>query len=419
MAALLPNVITFVRLLRQAGLPVAVGQQLAFIEALGLVDIGNRQQVHDAARALLLSRRDDLAAFELVFNRVWRAGAGTSAVRARRQRPAAGGGTAVQGSFTIASYDAFRARELEREVEVEDRRGTWSAMEVLRSRRFAEMSPEELDALRRLMQSMDWRAAERRTRRLRPATGGRWPDLRRALRGALRHGGLVVQVPRREARVVERPVVFLADISGSMERHSRIVLQFLHAAVRKRRHVEVFVFGTRLTRLTARLRVRNVDRAIAAAAAEVVDWAGGTRIGDSLREFNRRWSRRVLRRGAIVVILSDGLDRGDEASLRREMRLLRGRAHRVIWLNPLAGTAGWAPTAAGMASAREFVDDLLPAHDLDALERFLALLRSVPARRPTRRSGVTPSARLAGGPEGPPPSDTRPASRRRAWGRRG
>lgn len=392
------NVVLFGRLLRSAGLPVSAGQVLSLMEALPLVDVGQREQVYHAARSLLVTRRDDIPVFDVVFNRFWRAGIGTTSVRARRERRAGEAGIAVQGSFTIANYDAFRTREAEREVEIEDRTGAWSATELLRRRRFADMSPGELDALRRLMRNMNWSAALRRTRRLRRSPSGPVPDLRTALRRALRTGGVVFALPKREQRFKERPVVFLADISGSMERHSRVLLQFLHAAVRQRRQVEVFVFGTRLTRLTPQLRLRNVDRAIAAAAAEVVDWAGGTRIGESLREFNRRWARRVLRRGAVTVILSDGLDRGDASLLGREMRFLRDRSHRLVWLNPLAGSADYQPTATGMASAREFVDDLLPAHNLDALEAFVTLLRRVPARRPERRSPRPPLSTVGNGP---------------------
>lgn len=381
---LLPNLLLFVRMLRLAGLAISTEQVLAAVRALELIDIGHRQEVYHATRALLVSRREDLPVFELVFGRFWRAGIGTSAVRARHERPAPG--TPVQGGFTIATYEAFKAAQLAREIEVEDRRGTWSSAEMLRSRRFSEFTPDELDALRRLMREMTWSVALRRTRRLVRSVRGSRMDIRGAMRQALRHGGLVVRIPKRTQRIRERPIVLLADISGSMERYSRIALQFLHGALRTRRDVECFVFGTRLTRLTPQLRVRNVDQAIAAAARSVIDWGGGTRIGEALHEFNRRWSRRVLRRGAVAVILSDGLDRGNTPLLRREMRWLRDRSWRLIWLNPLAGGRGFAPLAEGMAAAREYVDDLLPAHNLESLDGFVRSLRSLSRRRPLRRS---------------------------------
>lgn len=386
--AFLPNVIQFVALLRRAGLPVATGQALAFAEALAVVGVRDRETVRHAARGFLVSRREDLSVFDVLFARFWRAGAGTVPVRARRTERRARSSRAVQGSFTIANYDAFRARALAGEEELEDRRGTWSHLEVLKGRRFAEMSPEELDELRRMMHEVPWRASLRRTRRLVPSPRGRVPDLRRALRRALRHGGLVLAPPRRAPRVKERPLVILADISGSMERYSRIILQFLHTALRARRDVECFVFGTRLTRITAQLRSRNVDRAIDAAAAQVTDWGGGTRIGDSLHEFNRRWSRRVLRRGAIAVVISDGLDLGEPDALRREMRWLRDRSWRLIWLNPLTGSAGFYPGAQGMAAAIQYVDDFLPAHNLRSLEGLVHRLHSLPRRRAARHAAL-------------------------------
>jgi len=385
-AHLLANTVHFVHTLRVAGLPVSTAQTLAFVQAMELVGLEQREHVYHAGRALLVSRKEDLAVYDFIFGRFWRAGAGTSAVRARHERPSAQEPRPARGSFTVANYDDFRSWESAREIDIEDRRGTWSNLEVLRTKRFAAMSPEELDALRRLIRDTPWSASLRRTRRLVTSPHGRMLDMRRAMRRALRHGGLVVTPPRRTAKIKERPIVFLADISGSMDRYSRLALQFLHAALRSRRNVECFVFGTRLTRLTPQLRIRNVDRAVDSAAAAVTDWAGGTRIGDSLRDFNRRWSRRVLRRGAIAVVLSDGLDRGDLTTLRREMRWLRDRAWRVIWLNPLAGSAGFSPTAEGMAAALEFIDDFLPAHNLRSLEGFVASLRSLPRRRAVRRS---------------------------------
>jgi hypothetical protein len=383
---MVPNLLLFVRMLRLAGLAISTEQVLTVVRGLELVNVGRRPEVYHAARALLVTRKEDLPVFDLVFARFWRAGLGTSAARATHKRPAPPTGAPAQGSFTIATYEAFKASQIAAEVEVEDRRGTWSSAEMLRSRRFSELTPNELDALRRLMRDMTWNVALRRTRRLIRSSRGRRADIRGAMRQALRHGGLVMKIPKRTERTRERPLVLLADISGSMERYSRVALQFLHGALRSRRDVECFVFGTRLTRLTPQLRVRNVDQAIAAAARLTLDWGGGTRIGDSLHEFNRRWSRRVLRRGAVAVILSDGLDRGNTALLRREMRWLRDRSWRLIWLNPLAGSRDFAPIAEGMAAAREFVDDLLPAHNLESLDGFVRSLHTLSRRRPPRRS---------------------------------
>jgi len=392
---LLPNFVAFVRALRLAGLQVSTEQVLATLRGLQLVQVREREQFYHTLRALLVSRKEDLPVFDLVFGRFWRAGIGTGAIRTHHERPAHPAGAPAQGTFTISTYEAFRRAQLAPDEAVTDRSGTWSPTELLRSRRFSEMTPNELDALRALMRDITWNVATRRTRRLVHASRGRHRDLRAAMRQALRHGGLIVKLPPRTERVRERPLVLIADISGSMERYSRLALQFLHGALRSRRHVECFVFGTRLTRLTPQLRLRNVDQAIATAARSVIDWGGGTRIGDALHDFNHRWSRRVLRRGAVAVVLSDGLDRGDIPLLRREMRWLRDRSWRLIWLNPLAGSNDYTATAQGMAAAREFVDDLLPAHNLKSLDDFVRTLRTLSRRRAPRRN-VAPARVVSG-----------------------
>jgi uncharacterized protein with von Willebrand factor type A (vWA) domain len=170
--------------------------------------------------------------------------------------------------------------------------------------------------------------------------------------------------------VKERPFVLLADVSGSMDKYARLVLQFFYSVSHSLRHVECFVFGTRLTRITPQLKLKNIDRAIDEAAREVFDWAGGTRIGDSLKAFNQQWSRRVLRRGAVVLIISDGWERGDVSALTQEMRYLQHRCHRLIWLNPLSGRDTYRPTVEGMAAALPYVDDFLPIHNLQSLSEL-------------------------------------------------
>ena len=184
-------------------------------------------------------------------------------------------------------------------------------------------------------------------------------------------------------------MILLADISGSMEKYSRLMLQFFFSAIHSLGEVECFVFGTRLTRITQQLKLRNVDRALEEASREILDWSGGTRIGESLATFNRRWSRRLLRRGAVVVIVSDGWERGDLEQLGREMRFLHHRCHRLIWLNPHLGQRGYEPRVGGMATALPWVDDFLTVHNLDSLRVLAARIAEVPARgrtpRPERR----------------------------------
>ena len=213
------------------------------------------------------------------------------------------------------------------------------------------------------------------------AVGAAPLHLRRILRDAAKHDGTPLKLRRLRPKIKQRPIVLLADISGSMDKYSRLLLHFFYAAVQGLEEVECFVFGTRLTRITQHLRVRNVEIAVEQAAREILDWAGGTRIGDSLAAFNRQWSRRVLRRGAVVIVASDGWERGDAGRLRREMRYLNHRCHRLIWLNPHLGHPEYQPLVEGMAAALPYVDDFLPVHNLRSLRDFAAALESLPARR--------------------------------------
>jgi uncharacterized protein with von Willebrand factor type A (vWA) domain len=223
--------------------------------------------------------------------------------------------------------------------------------------------------------------SERRSRRLIGDRRGSRIDLRRMLRESARVGGAVPRLRHLGRKVKQRPIVLLADISGSMDKYSRLILQFFYSAMHGLRDVECFVFGTRLTRITSQLKLRNVDRALAEVSQEIVDWSGGTRIGESLSVFNRRWARRVLRRGAVAVIVSDGWERGDVAQLEQEMRHLHHRCHRLIWLNPHLGQAGYEPLVEGMAAALDWVDDFLPVHNLHSLRELARRLGLLPSRR--------------------------------------
>ncbi len=389
-ARFLENLVDFGASLRQLGIPVTPAQIADVARALGWVRLERREDVFRTARALLVTRREDLALFETAFNRFWRPPDG--ATRTGRRRPPAPRDRPARERFTIATFAAFKARADMEERDVGDRSGTYTDEERLQRKRFAEMTPEELDAVRRLLGRLRWAAAVRVTRRRRSDPSGRTIDFRRVLRQAGRLGAMPARLPRLRRAEKPRPLILLADISGSMERYSRLVLQFFHALVRTMPRVETFVFGTRLSRITSQLRLRNVDRALDQAAAEVVDWAGGTRIGASLGEFNRRWSRRMLRRGAVVVVVSDGCDRGSVEELAREMRYLQHRCHRLVWLNPHAGHADYAPRVAGMGAALPWVDDFLPIEDLRSLGEFSAALTRL--RRSGRRARAGHSFRL-------------------------
>jgi uncharacterized protein with von Willebrand factor type A (vWA) domain len=258
---------------------------------------------------------------------------------------------------------------------------TYSAAEALRRKDFALLTPEEYAAIKALMAELTWALGERRTRRQQPGGGPRL-DMRRTLRRSLKHGGTVLQWSLREPKLKPRPVVLLADISGSMERYTRLLLHFLYGLTRGLgQPVETFVFGTRLTRITRQLRVKNVERALREVSQAVPDWSGGTRIGDALKTFNYHWCRRVLGRGAVVIIISDGWDRGDPAVLADEMSRLRRSAYRLIWLNPLLGAPQYEPLTRGIQAALPHVDDFMPVHNLASLEDLAEHLARLDGKR--------------------------------------
>jgi hypothetical protein len=253
----------------------------------------------------------------------------------------------------------------------------YSAREVLRDRDFASCTPDELDEAHRLMASMRLSGPYRRSRRSRRAPSGRGrPDLGATLRRSMRTGGEPVDRPSRTPSKTPRRLVLLVDVSGSMAPYARELLRFAHVAVAGRRRVEAFAIGTRLTRLTRALAVHDPDAALDHVAREVPDWSGGTRLGEGLRQFNDEWGRRGMARGAIVVILSDGWDRGDPALLGEQVRRLALVARDVVWVNPLAGAPGFAPVAGGMAAALPHVGHLVAGHSLGALENLVHVLEA-------------------------------------------
>ena len=247
-----------------------------------------------------------------------------------------------------------------------ERVATWSDRDSTANRDFAELTVDELAEARRALARLAWTPGERRTRRWVRGRGAR-VDLRRAIAESLRTGGDVVRLPHRKRRIRPRPLVLLCDVSGSMERYSRMLLQFAHAVTRRHQRVETFLFSTRLTRVTRELRRSGPDDALASVSRAVTDWSGGTRIGQAVREFHRRWSRQVLHRGPVVLLISDGWDRGDPVELGEQIARLQRSCHRLVWLNPLIGSADYAPLTRGLQAALPFVDDFLPARTLNNL----------------------------------------------------
>jgi hypothetical protein len=377
--AFLTNCVLFTRLLRHAGIPIGLDQVIEFTRALAWIDLASREQVYHTARCLLVRRHEHLRLFDLVFNRFWRRLADGAAPR--RTMPRAPRHILRAQPFTIVTYMAYKARLGDPEVDIADKAGTASDSEVLGRKDFSQMTPEELEQIKQLIRQMNWQASLRATRRRVPARRGAMIDMRAVLRDAAQHGGVPLRLAWQRRKVKQRPLVLLADISGSMEKYARLLLQFLYSVARSLKQVECFVFGTRLTRITSQLQVRNIDQAIDQAAREVRDWAGGTRIGESLHAFNRQWSRRVLGRGAIVLLISDGWEQGDSGLLAREMRFLQHRCHRLIWLNPLMGRAAYQPAVGGMQAALPYVDDFLPIHNLQSLAELAPHLATLGRRR--------------------------------------
>jgi hypothetical protein len=255
---------------------------------------------------------------------------------------------------------------------------TWSDRAGVADKDFAECTADEQSRIAAALADLRWTPGERRTRRWIPGRGPRI-DLRRAVAASRRTGGDVATLPRRRRRAVPRALVLLCDVSGSMERYSRMLLLFAHAVMTRRPRVEAFVFSTELTRVTHQLRRRRPGAALAALSQTVSGWSGGTRIGASLGWFNRRWARRVLNGGPVVLMISDGWDRGEPAELGREVARLQRSCHRLVWLNPLLGTENYAPLTRGLQAALPFVDDFLPARTLTNFADLAAHLNAIGA----------------------------------------
>lgn len=354
----------FGRQLRAEGMKVGTGDILTYCSAMVSLDPTDLVDLYWAGRTTLVTRREDIQTYTEVFRRFF-LGEG-SPVQELLQFKAQ---TAIEQEipFEIPSTDP-PGDERQEETEL----GLMASnVETLRQKSFANCTDEERDALRRIMAQLKLTPPRRRTRRTRSALSGRSPDLRRTIRESMRMHGEFVRLYWRRRRTRMRPLILILDVSGSMADYSRALLQFAHTAKQASAKVEVFCFGTRLTSITKALHTRSPDDAMARAAGEVFDWEGGTRIGDSLDSFVRNWGRRGICRGGIVVICSDGLDRGDPEVLATSMDRLSRLCHRIVWLNPHRGNdADYRPQTLGMMVADPHVDVLLSGHDLASLQEF-------------------------------------------------
>ena len=375
-AAFVDNVVVFGRLLRSGGIDVHLGRVLDAVAALPDVDLTRRDDVRHTLRALFVHRHEQLPIFDRAFDLFWRAHALQDAGR-RRPRSS---DSSREGDWSTVVNDEGRSRLVAVPVDavgdsVPDGRevGLWSDSGGLANKDFAQFTDEEMALARAALERLVWTPGHRRTRRWVPGRGPRI-DLRRALSRSRRTGGEVVSLPRRRRRIHRRGLVLLCDVSGSMERYSRMLLHFAHAMGRRYQPFEAFLFSTDLTRITGQLRTRRVDQAVAAVSGAVANWSGGTRIGESLREFHQRWGRRVLTRAPVVLLVSDGWDRGEPSLLRDEVARLQRSSHRLIWLNPLIGTADYAPLTRGLRAALPYVDDFLPVRTLANIAELAAHL---------------------------------------------
>ncbi len=409
---LLYRLTEFGRILWEVGIDVGPRKMLDLAETLDYVDLTNKEDFYNTVKCCLLPRHEQEVVFDQLFTYYW-------FMRDRQDKKAADGQWAAKRDERqlrlppselkrlaehLNANSGEQRRELRPEMRESERRrraqerldkqendddadpqGTaYSAIELLRKKDFESFSWDEVQEAKQLMAEMRWHLGMRPTRRKKPARSGSYPDMRRIVRRNLKHGGELIELTWREIKRKPRPLVIICDISGSMSLYSRLLLHFIHTISNGLVNVEAFVFGTRLTRITRQLKRRDVDDAVRDVSKTVEDWSGGTRIGDALHFFNHRWAKRVLGRGAVVLVISDGWDRGDASVLQVEMDRLQHSCHRLIWLNPLLGSPDYRPLTVGMKTALPFIDDFLPAHNLDSLIDLGNLLSTIDDSRPAR-----------------------------------
>jgi uncharacterized protein len=377
----LEPLVAFGRELRTRGLPVGTGRILTFIRAVAALGLTDRLSLYWAGRVSMIGRREDLAAYDLAFEDWYRSLRTTEDLKIELDLPSLArrgvdwgdqpDDLEVRTGTTAAEWHGLTEEDEAPEAGDETAiRIVASAVEVLRSKSFAELSEEEREEVGRVIRGLTIALPEQRMRRTRPSSKGARFDVRRTLRRSLRTRGEPFERAWRDRRVRVRPLVLILDVSGSMSPYARALVQFGYAAMAAGRRVEVFCFGTRLTRVTRTLRRKDPDRALHEIGRTVADWEGGTRIGESLKSLLDGWGQRAALRGAVVVLCSDGLERGDPELLRAQMARLGRLAHKVVWVNPLKGSPRYEPLARGMAAALPSIDVFLSGHDLESLSEL-------------------------------------------------
>jgi uncharacterized protein with von Willebrand factor type A (vWA) domain len=377
----LPPLVAFGRELRALGIPVGTGRILTFARAVAALGLTDRDSLYWAGRATMIGRKEDFAAYDEAFVDWYRGLIQQGELRIELTLSTSGGAKRqvdwgeppddleVTVSGVAAQWRSAGDEEPEDEEETSIRIVA-SGVEVLREKSFPDLTEEERARVSAMIRRLAVTVPIERTRRTKPASKGPTFDIRRTLRRSLRTQGEPFERARRARKSRTRPLVLILDISGSMAPYARALMQFGYAAMAAGRRVEVFVFGTRLTRVTRTLRTKDPDRALHEIGKQVADWEGGTRIGESLKTLLDGWSQRAALRGAVVVLCSDGLERGDPELLKAQMARLRRLAHRVVWVNPLKGSPRYEPLARGMAAALPSIDEFLSGHNLESLEHL-------------------------------------------------
>ncbi len=377
------NILYFARALRAAGIPVGPGAVLDALEALGVAHVGARADFYWTLHSVFVKRHEHTILFDQAFRIFFRKRGFVDKMIASMLPEAQAGTpkTPPPGAQRIqeALLSSLAREEEKSEVEI-DARLTVSDSEVLRTKDFAQMTAAEIAAAKEAISRLTLPLDEVRTRRMAASRRGHLIDIRRTLRASMKAGGAVIDLKYLGPRVKEPPVVALLDISGSMSEYTRLFLHFLHAVTDARKRVSTFLFGTRLTNVTRAIRQRDPDQALAACSADVADWSGGTRIASSLHLFNKQWARRVLSQGAVVLLITDGLERDADDTLSFEMDRLHRSCRRLIWLNPLLRFDGFEARAKGVRAMLPHVDELRPIHNLQSMSELVRALSGAPAK---------------------------------------
>lgn len=419
---LLYRLTEFGRILWEVGIDVGPRKMLELAETLNYIDITSKEDFYNTLKCSLLARHEQETMFDQMYLYYWYMrdqqdkkvnnpkGAAKRDERQMRLPPSERKRLAEH----MNANEPQNRKDLKQEMRQSERRrqakerfdeddddssnpqGTaYSALEMLRKKDFESFTWDEVQEAKRLMAEMRWHLGMRPTHRKAPARRGSYPDMRRIVRRNLKYGAEMLELTWRETKFKPRPLVIICDISGSMSLYSRLLLHFIHTISNGLMNVETFVFGTRLTRITRQLKRRDVDDAVRDVAKSVQDWSGGTRIGDAIHFFNHKWAKRVLGRGAVVLVISDGWDRGDASVLEVEMDRLQHSCHRLIWLNPLLGSPDYRPLTIGMKTALPYIDNFLPAHNLDSLISLGKLLENIDDSRPVRSTAARRKAAAA------------------------